>query len=74
MKAKINRLCSMLMALSLMLLSFIGVILFIVIMYKMVFKFIDAITEINTMYWWVILSIISTFVIALLGSIFTQKK
>jgi hypothetical protein len=74
MRENLNLVCNMLMALSLVLLVIVGFVLILVIGYEMCFKIAEIIGSINHVFWWVILSLIGTFLLAFFTSIINTEK
>ena len=74
MKDKLNLVCNMLMALSLILLLIVGFVLCLVIGYKLCFKIAEIIGSVSHIFWWLILSLIGTFLLSLFTSIINTEK
>jgi hypothetical protein len=74
MKDNLNLVCNMLMAISLVLLVFVGFVLCLVIGYELCFKIAEIIGNISHVFWWVILSLIGTFLLAFFISIINTEK
>jgi hypothetical protein len=74
MKENLNLVCNMVMSLSLILLLIVGFVLCLVIGYELCFKIAEIIGSISNIFWWLILSLIGTFLLGLFTSIINTEK
>jgi hypothetical protein len=75
MKDNLNGICNIIMIASLLLIILLLGEIIIVICWEMIFKFVDVLCEMNTMHWWILLSLLGTFLLfALISVIITPKS
>lgn len=74
MKENLNLLCNMMVILCTILIILLLGEIIIVICWEMIFKFVDVLCEMNTMHWWILLSLIGILLLFVFISIINTPK